>query len=76
MDKTHQILIMREIILLRPQLMFTPLPHFSEAQQCTHGTGEKKKTLIWVFLRGRFTSIRSQTKFFCQLDSNAVNAFI
>lgn len=57
MDKAHQILIMREVILLRPELMFTPLLHFSEAQQCTHGSGEKKKILIWVFIRGRFISI-------------------
>lgn len=45
MDKTHLTFIMIEVILLRPELIFTPLLHFSEAQ-CTLGIGVEKKTLI------------------------------
>ena len=56
MDKTHLTFIMIEVILLRPELIFTPLLHFSEAQQCTLGIGVEKKTLVWVFIRGRFNS--------------------
>lgn len=46
MDKIHLTFIMIEVILLRPELIFTPLLHFSEAQQCTLGIGVEKKTLI------------------------------
>lgn len=61
MDKTHQTLIMREVIALRPELMATPLLHFSEAQQCTLGTGEKK-ILTGVFIRGRFILLSLQSQ--------------
>ena len=56
MDKTYQTLIMRDVRLLRPELMFTPLLHFSEAQQCTLGIGGEKKTLIWIFIWRRLNS--------------------
>lgn len=53
MDKTPLTLTMIEI-LLSPELMFTPLLHFSEEQQCTLGTGVEEKVLIWVFIGRKF----------------------
>lgn len=75
MDKTHLTLITTEVILLRPELMSTPLLYFSEAQQRTLET-DAKKTLIWVFIRRRFdSSISMKPNIFLLLDSSVANNF-